>query len=454
MAMNDLENAFILLSEFAYGLRYENISAQDREWIRLLIADYYAAVMAGYRINTNLNVPLRTLVMDMGGREESTVAFSERLLPASSAALLYGCYARGAEMDDGHRKANAHVYSTIMPAVFALAETLDVTEEEVLTAVAVGYEFVLRLSNATMPGQRTRGFHPTCMAGAIGSAVACAKLMGLPLNQYYTVIAAAALQANGIMVSQTMGPLGAGKAAQTGVLTARLVAKGVCGDQNERKSCAKWFTAVSDTFRTSEITDGLGEKLCLSTGYIKLYPACRHIHGAIDAALALREEVDPLKAERIIISLYGKAMKLAGGNLHPRNSVEAKFSAAYAVSCALVNGRFSLDDLNVECANPQVGQLSEKLEFVLDDTLENLEAGIRGTKIEILADGVSREKMIPNPKGDSENPVTLREIRGKMSECAGGLLDEAALDRIFARVTALDGNKKYQAIQILQNCDL
>ena len=447
--MEAIDQAFMLLSKFAYELRYVDLSDADKSQLRLLIADYYAAVIAGYRINTGLNVPLQNLVMEMGGREESTVVFANQRIPAVSAALLHGCYARGAEMDDGHRKANAHAYSTVMSSVLALAETLDVTEQDVMTALAVGYEFVLRLGSATMPGQRNRGFHPTCMAGAVASAVACAKLMGLELEQYSTVIAAAALQANGIMISQALGPLGAGKAAQTGVLAAQLVAKGIRGDKNEWKSCAKWFAAVSDTFKASEITDGLGERLCLSTGYIKLYPACRHIHAAIDAALALREKFDPFQAQKITVFLYGKAMQLAGGHIHPQNAAEAKFSTAYAVSCAFLKGRFSLDDLDVENIDPRISELSDRLEFVLDDSLEDRKTNIRGARIEMVINGKPRVLTVLTPKGDPENPVTLDEIRKKMGECAGDMLSTSAIDDIFVRLTTFGDGRKYEAIKVL-----
>lgn len=130
--MEDVQQALDLLCEFAADLTIDKIKEEDKAYFNLLLADYFAAALAGYRVNRAFNETVEQVLFDMGGKEESTVLVSGHKLPACNAALLNAMYAGGAEMDDGHIKANGHPGSTIFSAVFAMAETLQVTEAAVL----------------------------------------------------------------------------------------------------------------------------------------------------------------------------------------------------------------------------------------------------------------------------------------------------------------------------------
>lgn len=446
--MEQTQEALELLCQFAADLKYENISEHDLKYLKLLFSDYFSAVFAGYRVNDEFNQSLRAVVFGMGGTEESSVICSDRRLPAASAALLNGCYAGGGEMDDGHRKANGHPGSSIISAVLAMAETLDVTERDVLTAIAVGYEFLCRLASATQPGQGGRGFHPTGVTGTLACAAACTKLLGLGKESFESAIAAAVLQCAGILTVETFKPLSPGKAAFNGVFSAKLVQNGAHAGNTALKKSTRWFKAISDMFDFTQITNGLGEKLALAECYIKPYPACRHLHGAIEAALALREEVDPFAATEIVVSLYKSAFGKATDITHPCNIAEAKFSTAFAAASAFVNGRFSLDDLDVEKVDPRVWELADKFTFVRDDSLEDRAKGKRGVKMEVIIGDERHCCQFDLPKGEPERPVTAAELREKMIMCAGDLLDFDSLQSLSAKLENFGTDKKFSPIRI------
>jgi len=416
------KKALELLCDFAVKLSVDDFSDHDREYLNLLFVDYFAAALAGYRLNREFNGVLESLLFDMGGKEESTVFLSGRKLPACNAAFLNAIYAGGAEMDDGHRKANGHPGSSVISAVLAMAETLPVTEKDVLTAIAVGYEFFCRLAAATQPGQGGRGFHPTGVTGTLACAAACAKLLKLDRAGFESVLAAAVMQCSGILTCENFKPISPGKAAYNGVLSAKLVQSGATADGDVLGKCTRWFRAVSDDFDMTQITEGLGEVLALSTLYIKPYPACRHLHGAIDGALALRDKVDVFSADEIVVSLYKSAYGKATGITRPKTVSEAKFSTAYTMACAFVNGRLSLEDLDVDQADPRVWELIDKFTFVLDPGLEDRAKGLRGTKVEVITNGNSLVYQEELPKGDPEFPVTREELKQKFAMCSGDLL--------------------------------
>ena len=86
-----------LLADFVHGLRFEDFSGDAVESAKLLLLDYVASAMAGYRINRVFNESLWAVVGGMGGRRESRVFFHGARLPAPHAALLNAALDAGSQ---------------------------------------------------------------------------------------------------------------------------------------------------------------------------------------------------------------------------------------------------------------------------------------------------------------------------------------------------------------------
>ena len=176
------------ISRYVADLSYNQLSESAVEQVKLFIADYYAACFAGYRINKSLNDKVLKLMLQMGGTPESTVLFSKHKLPASNAAFINAIYAHGADMDDGNKKAAGHIATHVMSAVFALAETLTSSWEDVIVAIIAGYDVFNRVVGAAQPTLYNKGFHSTGVGGALACAAACAKLLKLDCDGIYNAI--------------------------------------------------------------------------------------------------------------------------------------------------------------------------------------------------------------------------------------------------------------------------
>ena len=151
-----------LLSDFCAELKYEDIPEETINYAKLLLIDYFAAALGGCRINKTFNAALESVVFDMGGKPESHVMFHDVKLPAPLAALVNGVYCHGADMDDGHKESWGHPACATIPAVLSLAETLPVSGKDVLKAIVIGYECMVRLSAATMPESASPAFSRRC----------------------------------------------------------------------------------------------------------------------------------------------------------------------------------------------------------------------------------------------------------------------------------------------------
>lgn len=446
------------LSDFAANLRFEDIPKEAIDLTKLYLADYYAACFAGYRVNDKMNEAMRGILEHMGGTEEASVLFGQRKMPVENAAFLNAVYAHGADMDDGNRKAMGHIAAHVMPAVFALAETLPVRWSEVLVSIHVGYEVYNRIAAAAQPGLLRRGFHSTGTAGSIACGAACAKLMGLDSHGIYHAMAIAAVQSGGLLIitesGQACKPLNPANAARAGILAAKLAARGIDGPIDPLESPKGWFNAMTEQVDDSEIIEGLGTRFTMCESYLKPYPSCRHTHCGIDGALKIRQQmlskygsVPVDRIERINILIYPNAVRVAGKIKIPKTADEAKFSIHYSLVCALLNGHYNLEDLNLSDLSKEAAELIEKIFVTECNEMENAKEGIRGAKVELaLQDGSRFSEMVLIPKGDAANPLTWDDMKEKMNGCTEGLLNEEQQKGLLDRIMQLNVSELYWPI--------
>jgi 2-methylcitrate dehydratase PrpD len=422
------------------------------------IVDYYAAALAGIRVNETFNRAMEDVILSAGGKEEASVLGSDRRLPVMDAAFMNAVYAHGADMDDGNRKAMGHVAAHVMSAVFALAETLGASGKDILVAVNAGYEVYNRIAAAVQPGLARRGFHSTGTAGAVACGAACAKLMGLDEKGIYNAMSLSAVQASGLLIitesGQACKPINPANAARAGILSAFLAARGVEAPVYPLESKKGWLHAMADQVDESEITETLGKVFTITESYLKPYPSCRHTHCGIECAFRIREDllarygrVSAEDMDRVEIHIYLNAINIAGKVITPKTSEESKFSIHYSLATALLKGHFDLDDLPVENVTEEVKALIGKIVFVEDETMENRKAGIRGSRVVVYTkDGATLEQTVLIPKGDASNPMTPAEMRAKFAACAGGLLSCEQQERLIREVDRFEDIAAYASI--------
>lgn len=446
-----------LLSNFAATLQCEDLSEEVISTTKMYIVDYFAACLAGYKVNKKLNGAMLNIFENMGGKEEAKVMFCDCKIPVENAAFMNAIYAHGADMDDGNRKAMGHVAAHVMPAVFALAETLEVTWADVLVAINVGYEIYNRVAAAAQPGLAHRGFHSTGTAGAIACGAACAKLMGFDSEGIYNSMAIAAIQASGLFIitesGQACKPLNPANAARVGILSAKLTSCGVKGPENPLENHKGWFHAMTDKVDIEMITEGLGEVFTICESYLKPYPSCRHTHCGIDCALDIRKQIidkygiiELEKIKQIEVAIYPNAIRVAGQIKVPASLEDAKFSIHYSLAVALMKGRFCLEDLSISDMCDEIRLLIHKIVITEDPTAENVKEGIRGSRVTVtMLDDSRFVSSVLIPKGDATNPFTWTEMRMKLNNCAEGVLTVTEQEELISYIRNIEFNTLYSA---------
>lgn len=436
----------VLLAEHVHGLEWQALPPEVVEAAKLRVLDYLASAMAGYRLNRRFSDTVTRMYEEMGGAKESRVLFSDLRLPAPNAAFLNAAYGHGADIDDGHRTAQGHPGIVVIPAALALAEAHGRSGKDVLLAVVAGYDVFVRLASAVNPAHFNRGFHSTGTVGTIASGAAAAKVLNLDFVGVRNAISLAAVQSAGVHEvsesAQASKPLSPAKAAYGGVLSGRMARLGIEGPHEALEGSKGFIKAFTDKFDFEVLQKELGKRFDVTTCYLKLYPACRHCHGAIDAAVRLHDAGDArLEAiEKIKVYIYPNAIKIVGGIFEPDSADGAKFSLPYCVATGLRHGSYTLDSLDVARSfDSGIRELVRKIEIVSDPALENRAANLRGARVELLfKDGTTKEASVTLPKGDPEVPVSNADVENKLRRSAEGLVPADRAEALIKAVWELD----------------
>src|SRR3954471_23983458 len=125
--------------------------------------------------------------------------FAEPAARAASAAgdpvVALGTAGHVLDYDDTYLPGIAHLSAPVAPAALVLGAHEGATVDDVLAAYADGFEAMGALAAAGHPALYDRGWHPTAVCGAIGAAVAAARLLG---GDAAAAAALAALRAGGV----------------------------------------------------------------------------------------------------------------------------------------------------------------------------------------------------------------------------------------------------------------
>src|ERR1700693_6222147 len=127
------------IAEFVSGLTYEQIPAEVRERIKLLILDSLGCAIYGADLEWCRILQASLEAVDA---TRTTSVWGTRLsLSSPHAALINGTQVQGFELDDVHRQGVLHVGAVTLPALIAVAEShADLSGREFLAAAVAGYE--------------------------------------------------------------------------------------------------------------------------------------------------------------------------------------------------------------------------------------------------------------------------------------------------------------------------
>ncbi len=145
------------------------------------------------------------------------------------------------------------------------------------------------------PSSYERGFHITAVSGIFGAVAAVARLRGFDAEATASAFGLALSKAAGSMRYLANGAwhkrLHPGFLAHDALTCATLAEAGVRGADGAIEGRYGLLAGYTEKAQPKALTHELGTSWLLLDTAVKPYPSCRLTHGAIDAALALRDAV-------------------------------------------------------------------------------------------------------------------------------------------------------------------
>jgi 2-methylcitrate dehydratase PrpD len=389
------------------------------------------------------------------GSDGCLVLGTELRLSAGDAALLNGLLAHALQSDDGIRRAHGHPGTSVIPAALACSEIADASGSEFLTAVVAGYEVFARLGEAINPSHLSRGFHPSGTVGAVAAAAAAAKALDLDERATTDALGLAGSTAAGLMEYAPTGTMATylvtGNAARVGVQSALLAGQGFTGPRSVVEGSKGMAAAMADEVDLEIATSGLTGSFRLRETYFKPYPACRHSHAAIDAALQLSAPtgLDPEAISDVEVRAYLLAVDECD---HPDfdSLAGADTSFQYTVASALRFGDFKLGRRSMAAVrDPITRGLSAKVRVVHDPAFDARLPHERPARVTVTChDGTRRSAEVALPRGEPETALSPDELQQKALDAAVPVLGRGGA---LALVGAVDDLDKARSISALLN---
>ena len=336
------------LAEHVARVNVRNIPDSAVERAKRLLLDHLSlAIRAADDARSSRSV--RDAVSSLTGVPDgpATVLGTGRSAPPEAAALLNGTFSHSLELDDTHRKGSLHPGVVVIPAALAAAEANDATGAAFLNGIVAGYDVAVRVGHAATPSsQYSRGFHPTPTCGVFGAIAGVCAVAARDADEVSAAFGVGVSQASGMMQYLENGAwnkrLHAGLAARSGLLADALAGADFVGAERPLTGENGFLQGYTDEPRPEKLTTDLGDVYEVTTTGIKPYACCRAMHGAIDAALVLRDRVNVIDIKRVDVEIYETGMGLVGEPLdrkrNPKNVVDAQFSLPFGVAVALVYG--------------------------------------------------------------------------------------------------------------------
>lgn len=331
--------------------------------------------------------------------------------------FLNGLNGHALDFDDGTNSGIIHLGSPIFSALLPLAQRYKKTVDELLHAAIIGYEASYTMAVSIQPGHKALGYHATGTCGTLGATLASTYLLEFTEEERFRAFASACVAASGMLKvlddESELKPYNVAKASLLALTALQMAKAGFHGhnDPLGGRGFLRMMTGRDDVKLKPPL---LGGTYAVEKTYTKPYASCRYTHPSVEAAIRLRERIEPQDVERIDIQTYDLAV---AGHDHVDipNSYSAKMSIPYATAAGFIFGKAGLREFEEDVVrDPRLVDFTRKVHVIADGELSAVFPGMQAAIVKIITkDGRDYTERVDYPKGEPENPLDDLEFRDR-----------------------------------------
>ncbi len=434
------------VAQFVASRTYDDIPPAVRERATLVMLDAIGTAFAASRYPF---APVALSALSSLGSGDSTVIGMGATLALRDAVVMNGILVHGLDYDDTYLPGSVHLSASCVPVVLGMGAHAKATGQEMVMATLLGLEISARIAAAAKGGFVNAGFHATGIAGVFGSAVAAGRLMKLDAAQH-TLAQGVALS----VTSGTLQPLQEGSwtkrlhpgwAGASGITAAAFARAGYVGPSQAYEGRFGLYTCFlgehAAVAQPGLVVEGLGDTWEFTRTSIKLFPACHQLHAFMNAAITLAKE-EIFSAQNVVsirALICDAAVPLVceplASKLKPASSYSAQFSLPYSVACALMRGKFGLNEIEAPSyTDPELLKLAQKVSYEIDPN-PGFPKSRSGEIIVNMKDGRElrcRDNIMP------DDPASAEAIVAKFMHNTDGVLPRAKAEQVRDAVLGIE----------------
>jgi 2-methylcitrate dehydratase PrpD len=150
----------------------------------------------------------------------------------------------------------------------------------------------------------------------------------------------------------------------------------------------------------------------------KPWPACRHAHATIDAALCARDALraaglTPMAIDTVLVESYADALAFCD-RPEPKTVGDAKFSLQHAAAVTLLDGPPPLGAFEPPAlSQARIAGLRARVRVAAAEPFVSAFPQRYGARVLVTAAGRSFDAVVPAALGDPENPLEPAAVEAK-----------------------------------------
>jgi 2-methylcitrate dehydratase PrpD len=441
-----LANATRDLAAFAASVRYEDLPADVVERIKTSTLDSIGCCLFGATLPWTQCV--QAMVEEEGAAPAASLFGSGRKASIAGAVLVNATAGHAFELDDIHKESIVHPGSIALPVALAFAERDgNWSGRDVITAMATGYEVGTRVGNAATMSLFFRGFHPQGTSGAFVGAACAGKSLDLDAGQMQHALGIVGSQAGGLMAAQEgamVKRFHSGRAAQSGVYSAQLAAKGFTGITDVLEaSYGGYLSVYSDAPNAARLTDGLGQIWeTAKTGY-KPHASVTSIHSALDALTHIMKAHDlkPDDIAELDVGVSQMTFVHCAWDYKAQGVTAAQMNLYYGLAVIAYDGMAFVNQYRQErLADPKLLDFISRITARDDAEINAMGPAYRhAATVKVRTrDGRSLSHQILNRRGSPENPLPPQDVEYKFRNVVESCLPAADIDKVVQLCAQLE----------------
>lgn len=435
------------IAEFAMNLKYEDIPYEVIQHGKMLLVDTFGVAMSCQ--NMEHAKVIRKTVLDMHSSEQSYLWGTKEKAMLADAVLYNSCLIHGMDYDDTHVGAIVHPSASVVSTAFTVGEYTGATGKEIMEAIVVGWEVIVRLGLAAKGRFHDVGYHGTGIVAPFAAACVAARLLGDTKETLVNAMGICGSQAAALQEFLHDGTwtkkIHPGWAAHSAIYALGMARNGYTGPSKVFEGgFGMWMTHCGGTDGLTENFSDLGVVWHTPEITVKLYPVCHMTHSFIDCMRELMQEnefeaSDIASVECRIASRYHAIVCTPREvKVRPDTDYIMRFSLPYVTAVAAKKGRVSPWEIDLKYArDPEICDLMDRISCVADDSKDN-PGYFPGYLTVKLKDGHELVKDKRYEMGTKQNPLNLEAVNQKLMDNLQTFYSREQIERLTGLLNRLE----------------